>query len=87
MPEAIAVRKSTRTQAAPSEPKISTEELSEFLVKMLRIRRFEESAFQQYQKGAVGGFCHLYAGQEAVCVGALSVLEKGDKVVTAYRDH
>lgn len=54
---------------------------------MLRIRRFEEAAFQQYQKGAIGGFCHLYIGQEAVCVGAVSVLEKGDKVLTGYRDH
>ncbi|HLX64875.1 MAG TPA: pyruvate dehydrogenase (acetyl-transferring) E1 component subunit alpha [Planctomycetota bacterium] len=54
---------------------------------MLRIRRFEEQAFQQYQKGTIGGFCHLYIGQEAVCVGAISCLEKGDKVLTGYRDH
>jgi pyruvate dehydrogenase E1 component alpha subunit len=54
---------------------------------MLRIRRFEEQAFQQYQKGAIGGFCHLYIGQEAVCVGAVSCMEKGDKLLTGYRDH
>src|SRR3954465_15304598 len=54
---------------------------------MLRIRRFEEAAFQQYQKGTIGGFCHLYIGQEAIAVGAVSVLEKGDQVLTAYRDH
>ena len=54
---------------------------------MLRIRRFEEAAFQSYQKGHISGFCHLYIGQEAVAVGALSCLVEGDKVLTAYRDH
>jgi pyruvate dehydrogenase E1 component alpha subunit len=61
--------------------------LLELYAQMLRIRRFEEMAFQQYQKGTIGGFCHLYIGQEAVAVGACSILEKGDKVLTAYRDH
>jgi len=55
--------------------------------KMLRIRRFEEAAFQSYQKGHISGFCHLYIGQEAVAVGALACLEEGDKVLTGYRDH
>jgi pyruvate dehydrogenase E1 component alpha subunit len=54
---------------------------------MLRIRRFEEQALQQYQRGKIVGFCHLYIGQEAVAVGALSCLERNDKVLTAYRDH
>jgi pyruvate dehydrogenase E1 component alpha subunit len=67
--------------------KLSDAKLLELYSQMLRIRRFEEAAFQQYQKGTIGGFCHLYIGQEAVAVGALSVLEKGDKVLTAYRDH
>ncbi|HEY3325467.1 MAG TPA: pyruvate dehydrogenase (acetyl-transferring) E1 component subunit alpha [Planctomycetota bacterium] len=62
-------------------------ELTALYQKMLRIRRFEEAAFQQYQKGAIVGFCHLYIGQEAVAVGALSVLRHGDKVLTGYRDH
>jgi len=55
--------------------------------RMLRIRRFEEAAFQSYQKGHISGFCHLYIGQEAVAVGALACLEDGDKVLTGYRDH
>jgi len=55
--------------------------------KMLRLRRFEEAAYQSYQKGHISGFCHLYIGQEAVAVGALSCLEEGDKVLTAYRVH
>src|SRR5690606_35914275 len=54
---------------------------------MLLIRRFEEKAGQLYGMGLIGGFCHLYIGQEAVVVGALSVLEKGDTVITTYRDH
>lgn len=54
---------------------------------MLRMRRFEEAALQAYQKGLIVGFCHLYIGQEAVAAGALSCLEDGDKVLTAYRDH
>ncbi|HYG77862.1 MAG TPA: pyruvate dehydrogenase (acetyl-transferring) E1 component subunit alpha [Planctomycetota bacterium] len=61
--------------------------LIELYTKMIRIRRFEEAAFQQYQKGSIVGFCHLYIGQEAVAVGSLSVLNPGDKVLTAYRDH
>ena len=54
---------------------------------MLLIRRFEEKAGQLYGMGLIGGFCHLYIGQEAVVVGALSVLDKGDTVITTYRDH
>lgn len=54
---------------------------------MLRIRRFEEEAARLYTERKIGGFLHLYIGQEAVGVGALSVLEKQDYVVTAYRCH
>ena len=54
---------------------------------MLLIRRFEEKAGQLYGMGLIGGFCHLYIGQEAVVVGMQSVLEDGDSVITAYRDH
>ena len=55
--------------------------------KMLLIRRFEEKAGQLYGMGKIGGFCHLYIGQEAVVVGVDSVKEKGDQVITSYRDH
>ena len=54
---------------------------------MLLIRRFEEKAGQLYGMGLIGGFCHLYIGQEAVAVGVQHVLQEGDSVITAYRDH
>jgi pyruvate dehydrogenase E1 component alpha subunit len=54
---------------------------------MLLIRRFEERAGQLYGMGLIGGFCHLYIGQEAVVVGMQAAIEEGDQVITAYRDH
>jgi pyruvate dehydrogenase E1 component alpha subunit len=54
---------------------------------MLLIRRFEERAGQLYGMGLIGGFCHLYIGQEAVVVGMQAALKEGDQVITAYRDH
>jgi len=54
---------------------------------MLLIRRFEEKAGQLYGMGMIGGFCHLYIGQEAVVTGITSVQEEGDTVITTYRDH
>ena len=57
------------------------------LALMLLIRRFEERASQQYQAQKIGGFCHLYIGQEAVVVGAIAAVRDDDYVITAYRDH
>ena len=54
---------------------------------MVLIRRVEERAAELYQQGKIGGFLHLYIGQEAVAVGSISVLEKQDSVTTAYRCH
>jgi pyruvate dehydrogenase E1 component alpha subunit len=54
---------------------------------MLLIRRFEEKAGQMYGMGLIGGFCHLYIGQEAVVIGMQMALKQGDKVITGYRDH
>ena len=54
---------------------------------MLAIRRFEEKAGQMYGMGLIGGFCHLYIGQEAVVVGMQMTLKQGDAVITGYRDH
>ena len=54
---------------------------------MLLIRRFEEKAGQMYGMGLIGGFCHLYIGQEAVVVGMQMCLKPGDQVITSYRDH
>ncbi|MEM7148108.1 MAG: pyruvate dehydrogenase (acetyl-transferring) E1 component subunit alpha [Verrucomicrobiota bacterium] len=54
---------------------------------MLDIRAFEERAAQQYQMGKIGGFCHLYIGQEAVIVGSVAAIRDDDYIITAYRDH
>ena len=68
--------------------KASDEELLTFYEQMLLIRRFEERAGQLYGLGLIGGFCHLYIGQEAVAVGMLSALDDDkDSVITGYRDH
>src|ERR1043166_8725783 len=61
--------------------------LKVFYRDMLLIRRFEEKAGQLYGMGLIGGFCHLYIGQEAVVVGIQAALEQGDAVITSYRDH
>lgn len=61
--------------------------MEDLLYKMILIRRFEEVAGDYYRKGYIGGFCHLYIGQEAVAVGTYAAIEKKDKVITAYRDH
>ena len=68
--------------------KASEEQLLHFYEQMLLIRRFEEKAGQMYGLGLIGGFCHLYIGQEAVAVGLQSALQEGkDSVITGYRDH
>jgi pyruvate dehydrogenase E1 component alpha subunit len=75
----------------PPEPRryqASRDELLDYYKQMLLIRRFEERAGQLYGLGLIGGFCHLYIGQEAVAVGLQSALEVGkDSVITGYRDH
>jgi len=72
----------------PERYEASQEELLHFYNEMLLIRRFEERAGQLYGLGLIGGFCHLYIGQEAVAVGLQSALEPGkDSVITGYRDH
>jgi len=77
----MAARKSTK------KPNASAEELKAFYREMLLIRRFEEKAGQLYGMGLIGGFCHLYIGQEAVVVGLEAAAEEGDKRITSYRDH
>jgi pyruvate dehydrogenase E1 component alpha subunit len=54
---------------------------------MMLIRRFEEKAGEAYALGKIGGFCHLYIGQEAVAVGSIATLEEGDYVMCSYREH
>ena len=67
--------------------KLKKEDYIKIYTKMLQIRRFEERAAQLYGMGHIGGFCHLYIGQEAVVVGVLMTIENSDSVVTTYRDH
>jgi pyruvate dehydrogenase E1 component alpha subunit len=68
-------------------PAASRDELLNYYRQMLLIRRFEEKAGQLYGMGFIGGFCHLYIGQEAVVVGMQAAIGEGDQVITAYRDH
>jgi pyruvate dehydrogenase E1 component alpha subunit len=75
-------RRSKQSNSAPTQ-----EELLRAYGDMLLIRRFEEKAGQLYGMGLIGGFCHLYIGQEAVVVGIQSALKEGDQVITSYRDH
>ena len=66
---------------------LSNDKLINLYKQMLLIRRFEEKAGQLYGMGSIGGFCHLYIGQEAVVVGMQSISVFGDSVITSYRDH
>lgn len=77
----MAARKTTKKTNA------SADDLKKFYYEMLLIRRFEEKAGQLYGMGLIGGFCHLYIGQEAVVVGLEATAKKGDKRITSYRDH
>ena len=70
-----------------TNPKPSKEQLQKYYHDMLLIRRFEEKAGQLYGMGLIGGFCHLYIGQEAVVTGIQAVQEDHDSVITTYRDH
>jgi len=80
-------RTAKSSTAKSASPETSVEELSGLYREMLLIRRFEEKAGQLYGMGLIGGFCHLYIGQEAVVVGIQSALTPNDKVITSYRDH
>ncbi len=75
------------TRRKPAKSNVSADELKQYYRDMLLIRRFEEKAGQLYGMGLIGGFCHLYIGQEAVVVGLESAAEDGDKRITTYRDH
>jgi pyruvate dehydrogenase E1 component alpha subunit len=78
--------KAARANGVPAT-EASKADLLQYYRDMLLIRRFEERAGQLYGMGLIGGFCHLYIGQEAVVVGMQSALKPGDQVITAYRDH
>jgi pyruvate dehydrogenase E1 component alpha subunit len=87
----ISTDASKTNRERPVEPQsyvATKEEMLQFYREMLLIRRFEEKAGQLYGLGLIGGFCHLYIGQEAVAIGLQSALTPGkDSVITGYRDH
>src|SRR3954470_3714290 len=92
---ATAAKKSTAKPRAEGKAGLSVPKPADFSREqelaayrdMLLIRRFEEKAGQLYGMGFIGGFCHLYIGQEAVVVGMQMAQKEGDQVITAYRDH
>lgn len=77
----------SRADKTPGSDDSSITDLLKLYREMLLIRRFEEKAGQMYGEGLIGGFCHLYIGQEAVVVGVQACLHQGDSVITGYRDH
>ena len=90
--KSVSAAKSTsrRKTSSKSEPPIlefTSEQDLEAYREMLLIRRFEEKAGQMYGMGLIGGFCHLYIGQEAVVIGMQATIEAGDQLITSYRDH
>lgn len=88
-------KRSSKTKKTSSNASLTKSKLESFTLKqdlsayrtMLLIRRFEEKAGQLYGMGQIGGFCHLYIGQEAVVVGLQMAISKDDQVITTYRDH
>src|SRR5499433_1983801 len=84
---AVARKKSAAPEQENAVPDLGKERELQAYREMLMIRRFEERAGQMYGMGLIGGFCHLYIGQEAVVVGMQLALKPGDQVITGYRDH
>ena len=85
--EAIAEYKDRKASQLESIKKTDKKLLREMLYQMVLGRKFEEKCAEVYRMGKIGGFCHLYIGQEAIGVGTMMALEKTDMVITAYRDH
>src|SRR5271154_6604120 len=86
-PKKTAAKEAEQDKEHNAPPEFTREQELGALRDMLLIRRFEEKAGQLYGMGAIGGFCHLYIGQEAVVVGMQMALKTGDQVITGYRDH
>ncbi|MBK18932.1 MAG: pyruvate dehydrogenase (acetyl-transferring) E1 component subunit alpha [Rhodospirillaceae bacterium] len=86
-PRKRAAKSSKTNGAGAADLQNTSESLLAFYRDMLLIRRFEERAGQLYGMGLIGGFCHLYIGQEAVVVGMQAVIKETDAVITSYRDH
>src|ERR1700688_3746187 len=86
-PKETAARVPAARSGANKSGAIDKDEVLALYRSMLLIRRFEERAGQLYGMGLIGGFCHLYIGQEAIAVGMQQVKKDGDQVITAYRAH
>ena len=90
VPSAVKSRAARKAQSSAQKKGVASFTKEEDLFayrEMLLIRRFEEKAGQMYGMGLIGGFCHLYIGQEAVVVGMQMATKEGDQVITGYRDH
>ena len=83
----MGVTELTKTETTDAARALPPERALGVLREMLLIRRFEEKAGQLYGMGLIGGFCHLYIGQEAVVIGVQMASKDGDQVITGYRDH
>src|SRR5690242_11947322 len=86
-PKKTVTKESGQEKGNGSPPEFTKEQELYALRHMLLIRRFEEKAGQMYGMGLIGGFCHLYIGQEAVVVGMQMAKRDGDQMITGYRDH
>lgn len=71
----------------PAETQFDTERMLEFYRKMVEIRLFEDAAGSGFRKGKIGGYLHVYSGQEPIAAGFIDTFKEGDRVITAYRDH
>ena len=80
-------KSTSKSKASSKSPAVNGDQLIAYYRDMLNIRRFEEKAGQLYGMGLIGGFCHLYIGQEAVVVGMTQAGTDDDSVITSYRDH
>ena len=85
--ESVAAKADAAAAKDPVNSGLSNEEKIGLFRTMMRIRRFEERTLRVYQQGKIGGFLHLYIGQEAIAVGTTSLMGADDHVITAYRDH
>lgn len=86
-PSASKNRKPKSFLSTPINKKLSNEERLDLYRMIVGIRRFEERSLRAYNQGKIGGFLHLYIGQEAVATGIVSLMEENDHIITAYRDH
>jgi pyruvate dehydrogenase E1 component alpha subunit len=83
----MATAKAPTAAQHPINAKLTADEKIELYRKMVRVRRFEQVSMLHYQGGRMGGFLHLYIGQESVAIGCVSLMGENDHVITAYRDH